>query len=279
MLSHLLNGEIDSWEIRKKILHALHAVGGGHYGGAFSVVDILQVLYNKILQPRIGFFGNPFRDRLILSKGHAAMALYCTLAALKIIDESQLYKFGVFMSGIEGHPDMLETTGIDFSTGSLGQGLSVGLGMAIGLRSKSNAHVWVILGDGECQEGQIWEAAMLASRYKVNNLHVVIDANGAQEYGYQHNQLLQQMPLPNLREKWESFSWKVLEVNGHCIEKLDKSFKEIRDEVFLPSVVIARTKKGYGVSQFENNPENSHWANLTEAEFKQAIQELNDHAR
>lgn len=264
---------IDSKLIRKKLIDVLHSTGGGHYGGALSVIDILHVLYTEILSPKKNFFGSPTRDRLILSKGHTASALYCVLSKLSLIEENKLFSFGNFMSGLEGHPDMLITNGVDFSTGSLGQGLSAGLGMAIGL-SKTDAHVWVVLGDGECQEGQVWEAAMLASRYKVNNLHAVIDANGAQEYGYKYNKLLQQLPVPELCEKWKSFGWKVLEVDGHNTQELKNAFDLIKNEIDSPSIVIARTKKGFGISQFEKEPENSHWAILTESEYQQALLEL-----
>lgn len=273
MMPDLVCNEAGTKNIRKNLIKMLHSLGGGHYGGGLSVVDILYVLYTEILSPKNNFFDSVIRDRLILSKGHTASALYCMLAELNQIEESKLHTFGNFMSGLEGHPDMLVTKGIDFSTGSLGQGLSAGLGMAIGLR-KTDSHVWVILGDGECQEGQVWEAAMLASRYKVKNLHAIVDANGAQEYGYKYNSALEQLPVPKLCEKWKSFGWRVLEVDGHDTEELKSAFNAIKNESDLPSIIIARTKKGFGISQFEDNPESSHWTTLTEAEFQQALQEL-----
>src|ERR1700723_462317 len=151
--------ESRSLNVRIEIVQALHQAGGGHFGGAMSVVDILLALYRTVpLLPR------ERSDRIILSKGHAAIAQYAVLKNVGLLAECDLGKYGSLNSGLEGHPDMTETQGIDFSTGSLGQGVAVGLGMAMALRS-SGLHVWVVVGDGECQEGQVWEAAGLAARY------------------------------------------------------------------------------------------------------------------
>lgn len=251
--------------VRRKILNSLHSSGGGHYGGSFSVADILVVLFHCNI--------NIEKDKLILSKGHAAIALYSTLAEINIIDKSKLADYGKLNSGLEGHPDMLVTPGVDFSTGSLGQGLSVGLGMALGMKN-TDANVWVILGDGECQEGQIWEAAMLCSRYKIDNIHVVIDFNGAQECGFKFNQTLVQEPLPDAIQKWKAFGWHVMEVDGHNHYELENSFLEALDIKNTPTVTIAKTKKGAGVKLFEENPEMYHCATLTTEEYLLALKDL-----
>lgn len=251
--------------IRRNILDTLHFSGGGHFGGSMSVADILLVLFDKIM--KVG------EDKLILSKGHAASALYSILAEMHYINKSSLVEYGKFNSGLEGHPDMLITPGVDFSSGSLGQGLSVGLGMALGMKDSKN-NVWVILGDGECQEGQIWEAAMLCARYKICNLHVVIDANGAQECGFKFNPQLPQEPIPNLVEKWEAFGWATTEIYGHSYDELEQGFLkslEIKDK---PSLVVAKTKKGFGVRLFEADPEKYHCANLSQAEYMIALNDL-----
>lgn len=271
-----------SFVIREMVLNTLFKTGGGHYGGTLSVIDILLVLYKKILNPtpnkekpnneKLDKENILFKDQLILSKGHSALGLYCILADLGFFDTKQLLQYGQFQGKLEGHPDMLITPGIDFSSGSLGQGLSVGLGMAFAKRN--HADVWVILGDGECQEGQIWEAALLASRYGVDNLYVVIDANGAQECGYKYNPKLPQEPIPNLAEKWASFGWHVDIANGHDFNALEAAFNSAKKIIGKPTVIIAETRKGFGIPMFEKNPEYFHCVALTQDEHNNAMQEL-----
>ncbi len=255
-----------SWLLRKEIVATLHATGGGHYGGALSVLDILLVLYKKVAQV------HPGNDRILLSKGHAAVALYCMLAHIGVVDGETLKKYGKFQSGLEGHPDMKETAGVDFSSGSLGQGLSVGLGMALGLKNK--AHIWVVLGDGECQEGQIWEAALLAARYQIDNLHVIVDANGAQEFGYKHRPELVQEPIPQLQQKWDAFGWKSFVCNGHDLDALESSLQSLKNVKGQPSVLLANTKKGFGIPLFENDPEKFHCIDLTCQQYESVMQRL-----
>lgn len=264
----------DAFRIRKVIITALHASGGGHYGGALSVVDILLVLYKKILNIHSQLHENE-KDKLILSKGHAAIALYAVLANIGLLNEHELSGYGQINRGLEGHPDMLLTKGVDFSSGSLGQGVSVGLGMAL---AKKNAHIWVVVGDGECQEGQIWEAAILAARYKVSNLHVIIDSNGAQEFGYKYNKNLAQEPLSHIEEKWRSFGWHVQCIDGHNIDELHNSFSTAVNIQHSPSVIIARTQKGYGVKLFTENPERFHCIHLTAEEYTTAFQGIEENA-
>lgn len=269
--------------IRRRIAAALYASGGGHYGGSLSVVEILAALCRDFI------FANDTartaRDKLILSKGHAAIALYATLAQFGRMHPSQLLRYGALGSGLEGHPDMLSIPDIDFSTGSLGQGLAVGVGMALALRG-SGRHVWVVLGDGECQEGQIWEAAILASRHRLTNLTAVIDGNGAQDFGFAQHPHLAQLPLPGLPELWAAFGWHVREVDGHDLDDLSAAFAAAactlsepslspnRSLTLKPSVVIAKTRKGAGVQTFESAPNQFHCTRLTSDQHRAVMKEL-----
>ena len=242
--------EVVAHKTRVAIVEALYAAGGGHFGGALSVVDILLALY----QNRPIASGEEPGDKLILSKGHAAIALYGVLHTVGLL-KSDLALYGSYGSGMEGHPDMLANPQVHFSTGSLGQGLAVGLGMALALR-ESNRHVWVVLGDGECQEGQVWEAAMLAARYQVDNLHAVVDWNGAQECGWHHDNRLEQDPLPDALAKWSAFGWTAKEIDGHDHVALSEWIVDAVQNIRKPSVALARTRKGYGVKLFEAAPRN-----------------------
>ena len=260
-------------EIRKSILESLFKAGGGHYGGALSVVDILLVLYGEILGETALSSQDPKRDRVILSKGHSAIALYAVLDSFGVLGEVDLGRYGKYGSRLEGHPDMTQTAGIDFSSGSLGQGISAGLGMAFSLRQQ-DAHVWVVVGDGECQEGQTWEAALLAARYKVSNLHVIVDANGAQELGWAHDATLDQEPMPRMVEKWEAFGWTVRETDGHDYSGLERTCREMRANGPAPSVIIARTTKGKGVAAAERNPGRYHCVCLDETEHRTLVESI-----
>ena len=257
--------------IRRNILEALFKAGGGHYGGALSVTDILFVLYKQIVLATMN--KREARDRVILSKGHAAIALYAVLQHFGILKDIDLASYGQ-CGGLEGHPDMQRTTGVDFSTGSLGQGVGVGFGMALALRSYG-AHVWVVMGDGECQEGAIWEAAMLAKRYDVTNLHVVIDVNGAQEFGWSYNSELSQSPLPAGAEKWRAFGWQIDEVDGHDCLALQRACKKIRLSGVGPSAILAYTRKGCGIALAEMNPDRYHCTTLNETEHNAFMESLN----
>ncbi len=262
----------DSITLRRFIIKYLHQSGGGHFGGALSVADVLLVILKYIVNLNSGNCNKTYRDRIILSKGHTSIALYCLLAMQNIIDIDTLDNYGGLNAGLEGHPDMTVTPGVDFSTGSLGQGISAGIGMALALKNK-NSHVWVIVGDGECQEGQIWEAAAFAERYKINNLHVIVDCNGAQEFGFKHDKFLLQKPLINPENKWRAFGWNVTSVNGHNHLDILHSCHAMMNHSNGPSVLIAQTKKGYGVNQFERNPEEFHCTELSEYQFQKALKE------
>jgi transketolase len=190
------------------------------------------------------------------------MALYAVLRSLHFFDEP-LSHFGRLDSSLEGHPDMTTLPGIDFSTGSLGQGLSVGLGMAMALRGCS-PHVWVVLGDGECQEGQVWEAAMLAVQLNANRLHAVIDCNGYQEWGWSQKKGAPP-PVPWLNEKWQAFGWETLSVDGHDYGALTPAFESVMSAE-RPTVVLAKTVKGFGFPLIEADPIRFHCTTVDESE-------------
>ena len=257
--------------LRRDIVDALSACGGGHYGGSLSVADILLTLYRRQLRITPKDPSNPRRDRLILSKGHAALALYAVLRRVGYF-EHPLGTYGDASSPLEGHPDMEALPGVDFSTGSLGQGLSVGIGMALALKDTGSS-VWVVLGDGECQEGQVWESAMLAPRLGVP-LRAIVDANGYQEWGHREvdeaGKEIIPVPVPNMLEKWRSFGWMTIEVDGHDHEALAAAYRHA--ETFTgPTVILARTRKGKGYPMIEADPIRFHCATLSAEEHAELV--------
>jgi transketolase len=251
--------------LRRTIVTALRACGGGHYGGSLSVIDLLLTLYRRSLRIAPESPRHPDRDRLILSKGHAAIALYAVLHRLSLI-EHEPNAYATLSSPLEGHPDMLSLPAIDFSSGSLGQGLSVGVGMALALRD-SGCNVWVVLGDGECQEGQVWEAAMLAGQCRLANLHAVVDHNRFQEWGWQRT-AAGAIPAPvfHLEEKFAAFGWNVLSADGHSFEQLERAFAAAHATEDAPTVVVAQTVKGKGYALIESDPTRFHCGTVSEAE-------------
>jgi len=233
--------------IRADILRMIHRAGSGHPGGSLSLVEILIHLYwNEMrIDPE-----NPEwkdRDRLVLSKGHGAPALYAVLARRGFFPLEKLDDFRKFGSGLQGHPHMQSLTGVDCSTGSLGQGLGIAAGLALGLSlKKSPARVFCILGDGELQEGSIWESAMSVPFNKQTNLTVVIDRNHVQL----DDAVERIMPLEPLADKWKAFGWAVVTCNGHDLKDIASAFSRIAEK---PLVIIAETVKGKGVSFMENS--------------------------
>lgn len=221
---------------------------GFHFGAALSLIEIIAVLYTKVVKID---FNNPMweeRDRVILSKGHGVPAYYATLHQLKIISDETLDTFKTDNTTLYGHPSINQELGIEVATGSLGQGLSLGVGMALALVSKKNAssRVFVILGDGECNEGSVWEAAMSAAKYQLKNITVIIDCNGLQYDG----ETSKVMPLDELETKWSSFGWSVNKIDGHDVEAC---YEALKDGLDKPQVIIANTIKGKGISFMENN--------------------------
>lgn len=257
-------------QIRRYILKMITAAGSGHPGGSLSIAEILACLYWKVLAVDPLNPKDPGRDRLVLSKGHAAPALYAALALRGFFPEDRLLTLRKLGSILQGHPDMNRVPGVEISTGSLGQGLSVANGMALSSRmDRMPWRVYVILGDGELQEGQVWEASMTSSHYRLDNLTAIVDSNGYQIDG----PLKEVMSVEPLKEKWSSFGWNTLEADGHSIPGLMESLEKAKNEKGRPTVIIARTVKGKGVSFMEGKAE-WHGKAPTPDELTQALKEL-----
>ncbi len=262
-----------SKNIRKKILQMAMEAGSSsaHIGGALSITDILSTLFFKIMKLDKK---NPLsisRDRFILSKGHACLAYYASLSELGYLSDEELKTFEKNDTNLPGHPVMNKKLGIEFSTGSLGMGLSLGIGVALAsIKKKIPYNVYVVLGDGECNEGSVWEAAMAAPNFKLNNLNVIIDRNNFQQTGTNS----EIMDLRDLKNKWKSFGWHTLEIDGHDIDSLVKNFSELKG-ISQPKAIIANTIKGKGFSKFENDNK-WHHSVLTKSLYEEAIKEINN---
>lgn len=259
-------------QTRINILKMVHNASSGHIGGAFSGVEILNVLYNKSLNIPITWKNSQnyeTRDRFILSKGHASALLYSVLAQRGFFPEAELMTFRKLGSRLQGHPCCRELDGIEVSTGSLGQGLSVGCGMAMGLKLDNNpAKVVVYLGDGELQEGSVWEGFMQASHRKLDNIIAIIDRNRLQIDGETENV----MSLDPLDKKLEAFGWNVATIDGHDIQQIYKTI-EIAKQSDRPFAIIANSIKGKGVSFMENNAR-WHGKAPNDEQFNDALKEL-----
>jgi transketolase len=257
-------------QLRIHIVNMLAASGSGHPGGSLSAADILIYLYFKEMNINSEDKDNPNRDRFILSKGHAAPVLYGTLAMKGFFSSSQLKTLRKAGSILQGHPDMHKIPGVEMSTGSLGQGFSASVGVALsGKIDERPYRVYTLLGDGELQEGIVWEAAMAAAHYKLDNLVAIVDNNGLQIDGT-NDEVMKVNPL---KEKWESFGWNVIEADGHCFNSIEKAFENAKQIKGQPTVIIAKTVKGKGVSFMENQV-GWHGVTPSEAERAKAIEEL-----
>lgn len=257
-------------EIRRGIIEEVYNAQSGHPGGSLSIADILAVLYFKEMNINTQNPKNENRDRLVLSKGHCAPALYSTLANRGYFDKKELKTLRKIDSKLQGHPDMKNIPGIDMTTGSLGQGLSAANGMAIaGKMDKKNYRVYCILGDGELEEGQVWEAAMASAKYKLDNLCVIVDNNNLQIDGT-IDEVMSSKPID---KKFESFGFQIIKINGHDIDEIIKAFEVARDIKEKPTCIIAETIKGKGVSFMENKTE-WHGKAPSEEEYKIAMEEL-----
>ncbi len=257
-------------QIRRDIIEMTHAAGSGHPGGSLSSAEILAVLFFNVMEhdPRRPNWEG--RDRFYLSKGHACPVLYAALGEAGYFDQSEFLKFRKFGAMLQGHPHRLKTPGVEASSGSLGQGLSLAAGTALGFKMDGKANrIYCLLGDGELQEGQVWEAAMAAGHYKLDNLCAIVDYNGLQIDG----QVEQVMGLAPLSEKWRSFRWNVLEVDGHRVEALISAFERAAGSRGKPTVILARTIKGRGVSFMENRAE-WHGKAPNREECAKALKEL-----
>jgi transketolase len=264
------------WKLSRQILQITTEAGSGHPSSSLSAIDVMTAL----------FFGGlmrydparpdwPERDRFILSKGHAAPALYTVLAEAGFFEPERLGSLRQIGSPLEGHPNMRVLAGVESSTGSLGQGLSIGLGHALAARVDGREYrVYVLIGDGEADEGQVWEAAMSAAKYQVDNLTAILDYNQFQQTG----PIDEVMPsLEPIREKWEAFGWDVREIDSHDMEQVLVALQDVRRVTQQPQLIIAHTRKGRGLSPFEkDNVNRKHGVPLDEDELEIALAELDE---
>lgn len=235
--------------IRKHIIDEVHTASSGHPGGSLSCTDILTVLYFHEMRVDADNPKWADRDRFVLSKGHCAPALYATLAEKGFFPTEDLTGFRNINSYLQGHPSMKDVPGVDMSTGSLGQGISAAVGMALaGKLDNKDYRVYSILGDGEIQEGQVWEACMAAAHYKLDNLTAFLDHNGLQIDG----KITDVMSPESVHEKFKAFGWKVISVNGHDHQQIIEAIDEAKKTKGMPAMIIAETVKGKGVSFMEN---------------------------
>lgn len=257
-------------EIRKGVLQLSFTSRSSHIGSAFSIVEILTALYFRSLRNDPGESEASERDRFILSKGHACTALYVALARRGYISGDLLSRFGVDGGSLEHHPTRDVTRGIEASTGSLGHGLSIGSGMALAAKQSGKRYrVFVLLSDGEMNAGPVWEAALFSAHHKLDNMIAVVDYNGMQALGNTREVL----ELDPLADKWKAFGWCPREVNGHDIRQILQAFEEVPFLPPRPSVIIAKTVKGKGVSFMENELL-WHYRIPDEEEYRKAIEEL-----
>ncbi len=257
-------------EIRKSIVSMITEAKSGHPGGSLSATDILTALYFSEMNVDPANPKMEERDRFVLSKGHAAPAIYATLAEKGYFSKDELMTLRKFGSRLQGHPDMKKLPGIEISTGSLGQGLSVANGMALNAKIfNENYRTYVVLGDGEIQEGQIWEAAMTAAHYKLDNLCAFLDSNNLQIDG----NVSEIMGVEPLDKKWEAFGWNVIKIDGHDFEQILSALDKAREYKGKPTMIIAKTIKGKGVS-FMENVCGFHGVAPTLEELERALAEL-----
>jgi len=259
-------------KLRIDIVRTLHRSKSGHTGGSLSVIDMLTVLYYHKMRHDPANPKWAQRDRLVLSKGHAAPAQYVALADCGYFPKEDLQMLRQLGGHLQGHPDSKGTPGVEVCTGSLGQGLSMAVGMALGLSlDKSSNRVYAVLGDGELQEGQIWEAAMSAAHYRLDNLCILIDANGLQIDG----EVAKVMNVESIGDKFRAFGCHVLEIDGHDIAAIVAALDEAEQVKGKPTAVVARTVKGKGVSFFENKA-SYHGVTPSDEELPRALQCLGD---
>ena len=257
-------------KMRKKIFLMAYAAGIGHLASAYSCLEILYVLYLKeVLNISPKLMDDRERDKFILSKGHGSLALYNVLAEAGFMDEEELMSFSKPGTRLGGEPNKMELPAVEATTGSLGHGLSIGVGMALADKiNKKSAKTYVLLGDGECQEGSVWEAIMSAAKFRLDNLTVILDYNKIQKMGSVEDI----MAITSWTERWSSFGWDVQECEGHSIEHLYECFTKNKSEG-KPHVIIANTVKGHGVSIMENDP-SWHWRLPSKKELKKVMEEL-----
>lgn len=242
-------------EIRRNVIKTVFHAHAGHIGGPLSATDVLTALYFEVMNVNPQDPDWEERDRFVLSKGHSAIALYCTLAERGYFSKDELQTFDEINSRLQAHPDMTLLPGLDMSTGSLGQGISSSVGIALGAKMKNSAfHTYCMIGDGESQEGQVWEAADIASKYELDNLTVLLDNNQLQQYGWASaNGRVRQMPVHFPETRWQAFGFHVIQIDGHDMEQIVEACQEAKKIKGKPSIIIAQTIKGKGVSFMEGD--------------------------
>jgi len=258
--------------IRRAVVTMVHGAGSGHPGGSLSAADILAALYFHQLRIDPSRPQWPERDRFILSKGHAAPALYAALAMRGFFPEAELATLRQLDSRLQGHPDRNKTPGVEMTAGALGHGVSIGAGLALAARLNGASYrTYVLLGDGEIQAGVVWEGAMTAAKYHLDNLTAILDFNGVQLDGM----VADIMPLEPVMEKWRAFGWQVLEIDGHNMRRILEALDEASRIHAKPTIIVAHTIKGKGVSFMENK---SMWHGRapTQEQYEQAMAELAD---
>ena len=257
-------------EVRKNIVTALHSAGSGHPGGSLSAADMLTYLYFEEMNVDANDVKNPDRDRFVLSKGHAAPVLYGVLAEKGYIPKEDLTKLRKIGSYLQGHPDMKHTPGVEMSAGSLGQGISTAVGMALaGKLDDKDYRVYTMVGDGEIEEGQVWEAAMFAGHRKLDNLVVIVDNNNLQIDGTVEEVC---SPYP-IDEKFKAFNFNVLTIDGHDFDQIREALNNARETKGMPTAIVMNTVKGKGVSFMENQV-NWHGAAPNDEQYKVAMEDL-----
>lgn len=258
-------------QFRYDLINMLFKAQTGHPGSSLSAVEILTTLYfEKMIGIDSKYPESTDRDRLVLGKGHAAPILYIILAELGFFPKEDLKTLRKLGSHLQGHPNVKATPGIDYSSAPIGQGLSVGVGMALAAKLDSNDYTtYVVLGDGETQEGMIWEAAMAAAKFKVDNMVVILDKNGVQLDGTTD----EVMPLGDVQAKWQSFGWNTISIDGHDMEAISNAVDKAKTTKGMPTIIIANTIKGKGISYMEGK---SMWHGkpIDEEHYKLAISEL-----
>jgi len=256
--------------LRRHVIEMVHAAGSGHPGGSLSSADIVTALFFEVMEHSPELESSQDRDHFILSKGHAAPVYYAALAESGYFPVEELITLRQLHSRLQGHPSRVKTPGVEMSTGSLGQGLSVANGLALALRSQGLGRtVYCLCGDGEMAEGQVWEAAMFASHYHLDNVIAIVDRNGLQIDGRTEDV----MALEPLGDKWRAFGWNVLFMDGNDMWQVLETLEEARRHKGSPTVIIARTVKGKGVSFMENNV-GFHGKAPNDKEYEQAMREL-----
>lgn len=267
--------ELAAAKIRSLAMDQVYTAASGHIGGSLSVADILTVLYFDVMKVDPENPQAPDRDRLVLSKGHTTPALYAALALRGYFPKEELKLFRSIRGHMSGHPDMVHVPGVDMSTGSLGQGISAAVGMALaGKIDRKDYRVYAVLGDGEIEEGQVWEAAMAAAKYRLDNLTAVVDVNGLQIDG----STADVMPSEPLDKKFEAFNWNVIHVDGHDLAALEDAFAQAAACTGKPTVLLAETVKGKGVSFMENDA-GWHGKAPNEEQYAVAREELRNRVR